>query len=120
MIDIVPSSSQHADGVVSLILPIQQTEFNIPITLDAQPDLRDIPGFYQQDNGNFWVALDDGKVVGTVALLDIGNSQAALRKMFVSVTHRGAGAWIGQAFAGDSLGLVPSTSCARVLLGNQC
>ncbi|MBI5580988.1 MAG: GNAT family N-acetyltransferase [Deltaproteobacteria bacterium] len=89
MIDIVPFSSQHADGVVSVILPIQQSEFEIPITLDAQPDLRDIPGFYQQGDGNFWVALDDRKVVGTVGLLDIGNTQAALRKMFVSATHRG-------------------------------
>jgi N-acetylglutamate synthase-like GNAT family acetyltransferase len=89
MIDIVSFSSNHADGVVAVILPIQQSEFEIPITLDDQPDLSDIPGFYQHDDGNFWVALDDRKVVGTVALLDIGNNQAALRKMFVSATHRG-------------------------------
>ena len=89
MIDIVPFSSKHADGVVAVILPIQQLEFDIPITLDAQPDLRDIPGFYQHGDGNFWVALDDREVVGTLALLDIGNGQAALRKLFVSATHRG-------------------------------
>jgi N-acetylglutamate synthase-like GNAT family acetyltransferase len=89
MIDIVSFSPKHADGVVAVILPIQQSEFAIPITLDTQPDLRDIPGFYQHGDGNFWVALDDRKVVGTVALLDIGYKQAALRKMFVSATHRG-------------------------------
>ena len=89
MIEITPFVPQHADGVVGVILPIQQAEFAIPITLDAQPDLRDIPGFYQQGNGNFWVALDRQNVVGTVALLDIGNRQAALRKMFVKATHRG-------------------------------
>ena len=90
MIQILPFSPQYADGVVSVILPIQQTEFDIPITLDAQPDLTNIPAFYQRADGNFWVALDDGKVVGTVALLDIGNHQAALRKMFVAATHRGS------------------------------
>jgi N-acetylglutamate synthase-like GNAT family acetyltransferase len=90
MIDILPFSPKHAEGVVSVILPIQQSEFGIPITLEAQPDLRDIPGFYQQGNGNFWVALDDRDVVGTVALLDIGSKRAALRKMFVTATHRGA------------------------------
>ncbi|MBK7791638.1 MAG: GNAT family N-acetyltransferase [Betaproteobacteria bacterium] len=90
MIQILPFSPQYADGVVSVILPIQQTEFDIPITLDAQPDLTSIPAFYQRADGNFWVALDDGKVVGTVALLDIGNHQAALRKMFVAATHRGS------------------------------
>lgn len=90
MIQILPFSPQHTHGVVSVILPIQQSEFEIPITLDAQPDLHDIAGFYQRNNGNFWVALDDHHVVGTVALLDIGNERVALRKMFVAATHRGA------------------------------
>ncbi len=89
MINIVPFSPQHADGVVEVILPIQLSEFDIPITLEAQPDLQNIPDFYQWGKGNFWVALDSRGVVGTVALLDIGNSQVALRKMFVKATHRG-------------------------------
>ena len=90
MIAITPFRPEHADGVVAVILPIQQTEFEIPITLDGQPDLKDIPGFYQRGCGNFWVAIDGQEIVGTVALLDIGNGQAALRKMFVMATHRGA------------------------------
>src|SRR6478736_109091 len=90
MIHIAPFSFAHAAGVLSVILPIQQKEFDIPITLDGQPDLKDIPGFYQKGLGNFWMALDEDKVVGTIALLDIGNGQAALRKMFVAASHRGA------------------------------
>lgn len=90
MIEITQFSTVHGEGVVALILPIQQAEFEIPITIEAQPDLLDISRFYQRDNGNFWIALDGGQVVGTVALLDIGNRQAALRKMFVKATHRGA------------------------------
>ena len=90
MIEIVPFVPEHAAGVVAVILPIQQSEFDIPITLDAQPDLLDVSAFYQQGSGNFWVALKDGEVVGTVALLDIGNGQAALRKMFVRAEYRGA------------------------------
>lgn len=89
MVEIVPFSQVHAQGVVSVILPIQRSEFDIPITLEAQPDLQDIVGFYQHGTGNFWVALDAGTVVGTLALLDIGNGQAALRKMFVASSHRG-------------------------------
>jgi GNAT superfamily N-acetyltransferase len=89
VIEVVPFAPQHGDGVVAVILPIQQREFEIPITLDAQPDLRDIPGFYQRGCGNFWVAVEDGIVVGTVGMLDIGNGQVALRKMFVSAAHRG-------------------------------
>ena len=90
MITIVPFSVEHTSGIHALILPIQQVEFAIPITLDAQPDLRDIAGFYRRGDGNFWVALQGHEVVGTVALLDIGNGEAALRKMFVAASHRGA------------------------------
>lgn len=89
-IEIVPFSAQHANGVVALILGIQQIEFEIPITIEAQADLKDIPHFYQQENGNFWVALAQDQVVGTIALLDIGMKQGALRKMFVNAAYRGA------------------------------
>lgn len=89
MVQIVPFAPEHASGVVSLILPIQQVEFGIPIALEDQPDLVDIPSFYRKGNGNFWVAVDGHAVVGSVALLDIGNHQAALRKMFVAASHRG-------------------------------
>jgi N-acetylglutamate synthase-like GNAT family acetyltransferase len=75
--------------VVDLIVSIQQKEFNIPITAEDQPDLRDIPNYYQKNHGNFWVALHNNSVIGTISLLDIGNSQAALRKMFVHQHYRG-------------------------------
>ncbi|TDY89430.1 UNVERIFIED_ORG: acetyltransferase (GNAT) family protein [Herbaspirillum seropedicae] len=89
MIEIQTYRPEHAQGVVEVILPIQQEEFGIPITLEGQPDLKDIAGFYQKGLGNFWVAVDGGKVVGTISLLDIGNAQVALRKMFVAASHRG-------------------------------
>ena len=90
MIEIVPFSEHHFSGVMDVILPIQQSEFSIPITLDAQPDLLDIPGFYQKGRGNFWVALHGSEIVGTIALLDIGGYQGALRKMFVKERFRGS------------------------------
>ena len=89
MFEVVPFSPNHQTGVIDVILPIQQIEFGVPITVEDQPDLLDIPGYYQQGNGNFWVALADGEVVGTIALCDIGNHQGALRKMFVKPAYRG-------------------------------
>ncbi|NKF31639.1 GNAT family N-acetyltransferase, partial [Pseudomonas sp. BGM005] len=78
-----------ADDVLSVILPIQREEFGIDITADAQPDLRVIPDFYQSGKGQFWVAVKDDVIVGTVGLKDIGNNQAALRMMFVAAEVRG-------------------------------
>ncbi len=91
MTQIVPFASNHVEAVGALIVGIQRDEFHIPITLEDQPDLENIPAFYQQGAGNFWVAVSDGEVVGTVALLDIGDHRAALRKMFVHPGYRGPG-----------------------------
>jgi N-acetylglutamate synthase-like GNAT family acetyltransferase len=80
----------YKDAIIELILNIQQNEFGIAIRREDQPDLADIKNFYQTENGNFWVALCQGKVVGTISLKDIGNRQGALRKMFVETEYRGA------------------------------
>jgi len=81
--------SRYQAGVNHLILPIQNHEFGIPISVEQQPDLNDIPNFYQQGAGEFWVATADDGVVGCIALKDIGEGQAALRKMFVAEGWRG-------------------------------
>jgi len=83
-------TEENKNDIIDLILDIQQNEFEIPISKDDQPDLNDIPNFYQSGNGNFWVALNNkNQIVGTVALIDIGSRQGALRKMFVRQDYRG-------------------------------
>lgn len=84
-----PFQPADTQGAIDLILPIQTEEFGIPITLNDQPDLLNIEAFYQQGQGNFWVAVEGDQVMGTLALLDIGNQQGALRKMFVHPDFRG-------------------------------
>lgn len=83
-------TNQYNKQVVNLILNIQQKEFNVDITKEDQPDLMKIENFYQKGKGNFWIALVDNKVVGTISLLDIGNDEVALRKMFVHSSFRGS------------------------------
>ncbi len=79
----------YQENILNLIVNIQQKEFGMSITAEDQPDLCNIKEFYQNGKGNFWVALFNNKVIGTISLLDIGNGQAALRKMFVDKTCRG-------------------------------
>ena len=81
--------TNHQEELIQMILTIQQREFSIAITRDDQPDLTSIPQYYQQGIGNFWVALHGTTVVGSVGLIDIGNQQVALRKMFVNAQFRG-------------------------------
>jgi len=90
LVEVIPYSDSHRASVLNIILSIQREEFEIPVSLADQPDLLDIAGFYRKGNGNFWVALVDAQVVGTISLLDIGNDQGALRKMFVAAPFRGS------------------------------
>ncbi|KQR67958.1 GNAT family acetyltransferase [Rhizobium sp. Leaf341] len=85
-----PARAGDESGIVALILPIQAGEFGFSITAADQPDLADIDGFYRRGRGGFWVADDGGRIVGTIALRDLGDGQGALRKMFVAASHRGA------------------------------
>jgi N-acetylglutamate synthase-like GNAT family acetyltransferase len=88
-LDIIPFRPRFQSNVLELIVGIQRGEFAIDITAEQQPDLHHIPTFYQVRAGNFWVAVVDDRVVGTISLLDIGNQQGALRKMFVHPDFRG-------------------------------
>ncbi|KYP16310.1 GNAT family N-acetyltransferase [Flavihumibacter sp. CACIAM 22H1] len=94
---IQPYRDEHQQGVIHLILPIQQIEFGVPVTIHDQPDLLIIPEFYQQNKGNFWVALHHQDLVGSIGLIDIGHQAAAIRKMFVRADFRGKETGLGQA-----------------------
>ena len=61
--EIIPHHDALRSDVNSLIIGIQAGEFSIPITLDEQPDLFDIDGFYRNGKGDFWVATEEGKVI---------------------------------------------------------
>lgn len=84
-----PATNEYCQQVIDLILPIQQIEFNVPITLEAQPDLLDIEANYQRQGGGFWIAKKDQQVVGTIGLLSTGHRAGAVRKMFVKKEFRG-------------------------------
>jgi N-acetylglutamate synthase-like GNAT family acetyltransferase len=107
----------YKQHVIDLIVPIQQEEFNIPITAAEQPDLQQIPTFYQQNNGNFWLAINDGRVVGTISLLDIGNRQGALRKMFVHKDFRGREHGTGQLLLNKLFEWAREKDYAEIYLG---
>jgi hypothetical protein len=48
VITIEPCQTMHQAKIVELILTIQANAFDIPITLNDQPDLQNIPAFYQK------------------------------------------------------------------------
>jgi GNAT superfamily N-acetyltransferase len=117
-IHIIPFEPRYKEGVIRLILSIQQGEFGIPITIDDQPDLQIIPDFYQQRKGNFWIAVTaEGEVVGTIALIDYGAGRTALRKMFVAAPFRGGELKLGQKLMDNAENWCRENGLSSICLG---
>jgi putative acetyltransferase len=76
-------------AVAGLVLPIQQLEFGVAITLEAQPDILDIERSFNRDRSGLWGAFIDEQLVGTIGLIDIGAGAGVVRKMFVHASYRG-------------------------------
>lgn len=117
MIQICEYNDSYQQGILQMILDIQQQEYNLPITAEAQPDLANIPAFYQQENGNFWAAVENGTVVGSIALKNIGNGNAVLRKMFVKKEYRGKELGVSRALLTHLIDWAREKQFSRIYLG---
>jgi GNAT superfamily N-acetyltransferase len=89
-ITVRPFEREDGAQVTPFVIGIQRGEFNVPITVEEQPDLVDPIGFFRHGAGNFWVATHGNRIAGTIGLLDIGDGTGVLRKMFVASEYRGA------------------------------
>ena len=115
--NIRPFESRDAAGVANLIVGIQRGEYEIAITAADQPDLSSIPDFYQTGAGNFWVAVADDEIVGTLGLRDIGDGDVALRKMFVAPDFRGAPHRVAQHLLSTALTWATANGTRNIFLG---
>jgi hypothetical protein len=57
--------AEYHDQVINLIRSIQQDEFAARVKIENQPNLLKIPQFYQVKKGNFWIAIEQERVVST-------------------------------------------------------
>ena len=79
----IETYSGKYDEIISLILDIQNNESKINLSLEEQPDLLTIHDSYQKNGGEFWIALDQGRVIGTLGLMKKDNHCAIMKKFFV-------------------------------------
>ncbi len=56
----------------------------------SRPDLDNISEFYQVDNGNFWLAIQNNQIIGTIGLKNY-NGKAYMKRMAVHESYRGRG-----------------------------
>jgi putative acetyltransferase len=83
---IVPFEPGHADGFRSLVADtLREFGFEPDPALDA--DLDDPASTYAA----LWVAVDEGNIVGSVALRDLGAQTLELKRMYLRRDQRGRG-----------------------------
>ncbi len=116
-VQIAEFQPRFSAGIIDLILPIQQQEFGIQVSKDDQPDLLAIDKFYCEPGGNFWIARAGERIVGSIGLLNIGNGQGALRKMFVAREYRGQRRGVAQQLLEILLAWGSSQGMGEIYLG---
>lgn len=102
-------------GLVGECLVDQEViqESDLPID---DGDLQKIPEVYK-GKSRFWIALDREKVVGTVGILDRGESIAKLRRMFVQKEYRGTG--LGQKLLDTALQFARESGYVKIRLNTH-
>ncbi|MEI3161880.1 MAG: GNAT family N-acetyltransferase [Lachnospirales bacterium] len=87
-LDIITYKSEYKEQVISLILNIQNNEAHINLPLCEQPDLSNIEHCYRDKGGEFWIAVENGKVIGTIGFMACENNCGILKKFFVKSAYR--------------------------------
>ena len=89
--EIRPISEAYLDATLSFIVEIRRQELPHLDDSIVEQALPDVEVSYRDGSGNFWIALANGNVIGTVGFVDLGNHQACLQKMYVHPNFRGHG-----------------------------
>jgi len=86
--EIIQYQEKYKQQIINLILHIQNDEAGIHLQIEEQPDLLNVPLYYQENGGEFWIAVENGEVIGTIALMNYGNGNGVLKKFFVRADWR--------------------------------
>ena len=97
-----------------MILHIQNDEAKINLSIEEQPDLLDIPKYYEENGGAFFVAVDNDEVIGTIALMNYKTGNGVLKKFFVKKQYRKKG--VGKSLYSSLLDFAKEQNYHTVLL----
>ena len=89
-VDIIEYSDKYKEEVVKLVNEIYENELEHHSN-SGRPDLHIIPEMYQRGASNFWVAIENERLVGTIALLDEGEQRGSMHRFCVDKNFRKKG-----------------------------
>lgn len=96
MITISQFEDRYTQDVIKLVLHFQNDGTRPVLSVDDQPDLLNIVGEYIEKGGNFWIARDDQKLIGSIGIMPYHAEIAVLKKFFVNENYQGAPHHVGR------------------------
>lgn len=112
---IIPFQPRYENQIINLIGSMlvftrDRQESDLPLKDD---DINHIPSTYF-GKGGFWLAFAGQRLIGTVALLDLGQDTAKLKRLFVIPMYHGQG--VGRALLNHALAHAKQQNFSRMIL----
>lgn len=89
-IKIIPYQEKYKQDIINLVLDTYENQ--LWFVGYERPDIYDIPWFFlNEDYNNFWLAVKDDELIGTVWLIAKDQELTYLKRMIVKKEYRGIG-----------------------------
>jgi N-acetylglutamate synthase-like GNAT family acetyltransferase len=114
-VEIVEYSDEYKEQVKDLIFDVYEKERGRP--RKDRPDLNAIKKIYQDNDGNFWVAVKEGKLIGTIGLINQGQQRASMHRFAVAKDFRGKEKGVSAKLFSTFLKFAVSHDYRKIFLG---
>lgn len=104
------------DEIIKLVLHCQNDGSRPVVGVEDQPDLLSIQEEYISRGGGFWVAKEEGKLAGSIGLMNCGEGTGILKKFFVYEEYRGKPYHLGQRLYGNLLQFAKENDFKEIIL----
>ena len=116
MISIERFQDFDTEEVINLVLHFQNDGTRPLVSVEEQPDLLHITEEYMGRGGYFWVAKEDGNLIGTIGLMPYTKDIAVLKKFFVYENYQGEPNHLGQKLYAKFLDFAKKKDIKQILL----
>lgn len=116
MITISQFEDRYTQDVINLVLHFQNDGTRPIVSVDDQPDLLNIVGEYIVKGGNFWIARDGERLIGSIGIMPYSAEIAVLKKFFVYENYQGAPYHIGRSLYNELLAFAKKRVYKTILL----
>lgn len=116
MISIIQFKDCYTQDVIDLVLHFQNDGTRPFVTVNDQPDLLNVKESYIDAGGDFWIAIDNDKLIGSIGIMPCNKEIAVLKKFFVYEEYQGEPFHLGQKLYASLLAFAKEKGFTTIML----